>query len=71
MRSKGEMDASLFQLYIRDIILPLYPNISKECVMENGKVIQGPVFLKTDSGPSRFKEDIKHVLFLDHMDSIG
>ena len=26
--------------------------------MENGKVIKGPVFLKTDSSPGRFKEDI-------------
>ena len=43
------MDASLFHMYIRDIILPLYPNISKECIIENDKVIKGPVFLKTDS----------------------
>ena len=52
------MDASLFRMYIRDVILPLYPNISKNYVMENGKVIKGPVFLKTDSSPGRFKEDI-------------
>ena len=65
------MDASIFRLYIRDIILPLYPNISKDCIMENGKVIQGLVFLKTDSGPGRFKEDMEHILFLEHMNSIG
>ena len=71
IRSKGGMDASLFRMYIRDIILPLYPNISKDCIMENGKVIKGPVFLKTYSGPGRFKEDIEHILFLEHMNSIG
>ena len=65
------MDATLFWMYIRDVILPLYPNISKNCVMENGKVIKGPVFLKTDSGPGRFKEDMEHILFLEHMHDIG
>ena len=65
------MDASLFRMYIRDIILPLYPNISKECIIENGKVITGPVFLKTGSSSGRFKEDMEYIFFLKHMNSIG
>ena len=40
------MDASLFRMNVRDIILPLYPNISKEYIIENGKVIQGQVFFE-------------------------
>ena len=61
------MDDSLFRMYIRDVILPLYSN----SVMENGKVIKGPVFLKTDSGPGRFKEDMEDNSFLEHMHEIG
>lgn len=61
------MDASLFRMNVRDIILPLYPNISKEYIIENGKVIQGQVFLKTNIGPGRFKEDMVHIFFLEHM----
>ena len=71
VRFKGGMDASLFCMYIRDVILPLYPNISQQCVMENGKVIQGPVFLKNDTDPDRFKEDMEYILFLEHMNTIG
>ena len=65
------MDASLFRMNVRDIVLPLYPNISKECIIENSKVIQGPVFLKVDSGPGRFKEDMALIFFLENMNSIG
>ena len=39
--------------------------------MENGKVIKGPVFLKTDSGPGRFKEDMERISFLEYMHEIG
>ena len=65
------MDDSLFQYYIRNIVLPLYPNISNKCLIVDGKVIKGPVILKTDSGPGRMKEDITHINFLEEMNNIG
>ena len=71
VRSKGEIDDSLFQYYIRNIVLPLYPNISNKCLIVDGKIIKGPVIFKTDSGPGRIKEDITHVNFLEEMNNIG
>lgn len=55
------MDASLFRMYIQYIVLPLYPNVSKEYITENGKVTNGSVSFKTDRGPGRFKEDREHI----------
>ena len=71
VRSKGGMDDSLFRYYIRNVVLPLYPNISNECLIVDGKVIKGPVIFKTDSGPGRMKEDITHINFLEEMNNIG
>ena len=69
--SKGSMNGSLFRHFIRNVILPLYPNISNECVLVDGKVIKGPVIFKIDSGPGRFKDDIVHVTFFEEMNNIG
>ena len=71
VRSKGGMDNSLFQYYIRNIVLPLYPNISNESLTINGKVIKGPVIFKTDNRPGRMKEDITHINVLEKMNNIG
>ena len=57
------MDTFLFRIYIRNIFLPLYPHISKEYVIENGKVIKGSVFFKINSSPRRFKKDMEHLIF--------
>ena len=65
VRSKGSIGDSLFRDYIRNVILPLYPNITNECEIVNGKFIKRPVIFKTDSGPGRLKEDMKHVNFLE------
>lgn len=65
VRSKGSIDDSLFRDYIRNVILPLYPNITNECEIVNGKFMKRPVIFKTDSGPGRLKEDMKHVNFLE------
>ena len=58
--AKGGMNASLFRMYIQDIFLSLYSNVSKEYIIENGKVTKGSVFFKTDKGPG-FKEDREHI----------
>ena len=65
------MDDTLFRDYIRRVIIPLYPTISNECIIKDGKVIKGPVIFKTDSGPGRFKDNIEHVEFLEEMNNIG
>ena len=64
------MDASLFRMYIRDVILPLYPNISKHCIMENGTVIQDPVCWKLIVVQVDSKKTW-NIFFLEHTHSIG
>ena len=56
VRSRGSMEEQLFNQYIEDVIIPLYPNISKTAIFierTTGKLIQGPVILKIDAGPER------------------
>ena len=65
------MDDTRFRDYIRNVIIPLYSNISNECIIKDGKAIKGPVIFNTDSGPRRFKDDIEHVEFLEKMNNLG
>ena len=52
VRSHGSMDDSLLNDFINQVILPLYPNISKTAAFDpTGKLLHGPVILKLDSGP--------------------
>jgi hypothetical protein len=55
VRSRGSMDDSLLNDYIEQVIVPLYPNMSKTTVFDpvSGKLNQGPVILKLDAGPGR------------------
>ncbi len=55
VRSCGSMDDSLQNDDINQVLLPLYPNISKTTAFEptTGKLLHGPVILKLDSGPGR------------------
>ena len=55
VRSHGSMDDALLNDYINQVILPLYPNISKTAAFDQttGKLLHGPVILKLDSGPGR------------------
>ena len=46
VRSKSEMDDTLFRDNIRNVIILLYPTISNEYIIKDGKIIQGPVILK-------------------------
>ena len=70
--SKGGMTDGIFRRYIEDLILPLYPNISPDIERDtDGKIIKGPVILKTDSGPGRFREDLEHIDFLDKCRKLG
>ena len=55
VRSNGSMDDSLLNMYINQVVLPLYPNISKTAAFQSttGMLLHGPVILKLDSGPGR------------------
>ena len=65
------MDDTRFRDYIRNIIIPLYSNISNEYIIKDGKAIKGPVIFNTYSGPRRFNDDIEHVEFLEKMNNLG
>ena len=56
-----------------DIMLgiTLYPNISKEYVIENEIVMKGCVIFRPDSRPGRVEEDITHIKFLEEMNNIS
>ncbi len=64
VRSRGSMDDSLLNDYINQVILPLYPNISKATAFEptTGKLLHGPVILKLDSGPGRMVASFDSIL---------
>jgi hypothetical protein len=49
------MEEQLFNQYIEDVIIPLYPNMNKTAIFNEttGKLIQGPIILKVDAGPGR------------------
>ncbi|KAI2500983.1 hypothetical protein MHU86_13457 [Fragilaria crotonensis] len=55
VRPRGLMDESLLNFYIETVIMPLYPNMHKTAIFDpvSGKLNQGPVILKLDSGPGR------------------
>ena len=76
-RKKGSMDTSLWHLLIDEVILTLYPNVQKEVVRDaNGKLLKGPLFIKTDAGPGRLAhgklaKEANSVEFLEMMADKG
>ena len=55
---KGSMDDTLLNDYIERVIMPLFPNMSKEASFdENGKLLSGPVIFKVDAGQGRIVSD--------------
>ena len=55
VRPRGSMDESLLNQYIESVIVPLFPNMSKNTIVDpvTGRLNQGPVILKLDAGPGR------------------
>ena len=50
----GSMTENIFTLYTEKILLELYPNLSPDWQFgDDGKVLKGPVLIKTDMGPGR------------------
>lgn len=69
VRPKGSMDESLFESYIRRIICQCYPNASQNIKRdpETGKLLEGPVFLKVDSGPGRLSRSASSIAFREQL----
>ena len=73
VRSRGSMDDSLLTDYINQVVLPLYPNISKTTAFEptTGKLLHGPVILKLDSGPGRIVASHDSILQREALAEMG
>ena len=73
VRSHGSMDDSLLNDYIHQVILPLYPNISKTTAFDTrtGKLLHGPVILKLDSGPGRIVASYDSILKREALAEMG
>jgi hypothetical protein len=73
VRSHGSMDDALLNDYINQVILPLYPNISKTTAFEptSGKLLHGPVILKLDSGPGRIVASYDSILRREALAEMG
>ncbi len=68
MRPKGEMDKTLFPLFIKYVILPCYPNVQKDTIhVESARKIKGPLIIKTDTGPGRLSKDEAHIWFWEEL----
>ena len=50
VRSSGSTDEGIFQQYVENVILPLYPNIGPQVVRDNsGRLLTGPVWIICDT----------------------
>ena len=65
-------DEQLMQQIIEDVYLPLYPNYHKVVKRDNnGKLLSGPIFLKTDSGQGRLVARFSILGFHERMQDTG
>jgi hypothetical protein len=67
------MDDSLLNHYIHQVILPLYPNISKMTAFDRrtGKLLHDVVILKLDSGPGRIVASYDSILKREALVEMG
>ena len=71
VRKSGCTDEQLMQQIIEDVYLPLYPNCQKDTVRVNGKLVAGPIILKTDSGQGRLNASFSSLEFCERMQQRG
>ena len=72
VRKSGCTDQQLMQQLIEEVYLPLYPNCAKDVVRdEEGKLIQGPIILKTDSGQGQLCVTFSSIEFCEQMQARG
>ena len=68
------MDIGLWHQYVRSVILPLYEGrISAEPIRDplTGKLLSGPLIIKTDSGPGRLSREACSIEFREEMAKKG
>ena len=64
VRGKGGMDESLFQDYVYNVIVTLYPNVGPKVKMSPcGKLIEALVLIKTYVGPGRLNASLESIDF--------
>ena len=69
---KRGMDESIFQDYVYNVIVTLYPNVGPKVKRSPcGKLIEAPVLIKTDSGPGRLIASLEYIDCLKKCHDIG
>ena len=64
VRHKGSMDTLLFQLWDDEVLKVCYPHTSpKVKPNKTSRMVEGPLVLKTDSGPGRLSNSVKNIEF--------
>jgi len=72
VRSKSYMDEELFQGYILNVIVSLYPNISQKFEHDvDGNFLRGPVLIKNDGGPGRLTASMGSLDFREKLNNMG
>jgi len=69
VRKKGSKDETLF---ISTVLFykSLYPNLAPRFKWEGGKIVEGPIFIKTDSGPGRNCKSERALKFQQDMQGV-
>ena len=59
VRRKGGMDTLLWEHTVENLLLPLYPTTHRkiERCPVSGRILRGPLVVKTDSGPERLSKE--------------
>lgn len=72
VHKSGCTGEELFKQYYEVEILPLFPNVSPECVRdENRKLLRGPIVTKVDSGQGRLVATVEAQEFREKMARLG
>ena len=66
------MDESLFQDYVYNVIVNLYPDVGPKVKRSPcGKLIEAPVLIKTDAGQGRLNASLESIDFRKKCHDIG
>ena len=74
VRRKGSMDTGLWHLLHRQVYVKLYEGrLAPEPVRDpmTGKMLKGPLIVKTDSGPGRLSSEAESIDFREEMANLG
>ena len=66
------MDESLYQYYVYNVIVTLYPNVGPKVKRSPcDKLIVAPFLIKTDAGPGRLNASLEFIDFRKKRHDIG